>query len=176
MGRSDAVDALTPRPVLRRRVPRGPSACRTSLWPPGGSGTPHLRQARRTESGLVPAGSVSARLPRAPLRLRSKAVAQLRALKLSRRALAVQPGAGTLASRERRQAHHLEQLRSLFMEQRIPIVGCCCPQVGGFNVRHTPTVSAETNATVTISGNPFPSGDERFLTSTMLGRGSAVAR
>ena len=60
----------------------------------------------------------------------------MRALKLSRRALAVQTRAGALASRERGQTHHLEQLRSLFVEQGSPIVGCGRPQVGGFNVRH----------------------------------------
>ena len=60
----------------------------------------------------------------------------MRALKLTRRALAVQTGAGTLASRERGQAHHLEQLRSLFMEQSSPIVSRGRPQVGSFNVRH----------------------------------------
>jgi hypothetical protein len=84
-------------------------------------------------------------------------VAQLCALKLSRRALAVQTGAGTLASRERRQAHHLEQLRSLFMAQSSPIVRCGRTQVGGFDVRHAPRVSAETNATVMIPVNPFAS-------------------
>jgi hypothetical protein len=108
--------------------------------------------------------------------LRSNVVVYLRVLKLSRRALAVQTGAGTLASRERRQAHHLEQLRSFFMEQRIPIVGCGRRQVGGFNVRHAPRVSAETNATVTIPPIPFLAAMSVFLTSTMLGRDPAEAR
>lgn len=53
-----------------------------------------------------------------------------------------------LASRERGQTHNLEQLRSLFVEQGSPIMGCGRPQVGGFNVRHVPRVSAESNATV----------------------------
>ena len=43
------------------------------------------------------------------------------------------------------------------MEQSSPIVRCGRPQVGGFNVRHAPRVNAETNATVMISANPFPS-------------------
>jgi hypothetical protein len=84
-------------------------------------------------------------------------VASLCALELRRGALAVQPRAGTLASRERGQAHHLEQLRSLLVEQGSPIVACCRPEVGSFNVRHAPRVSAETNATLTASANPFAS-------------------
>ena len=64
---------------------------------------------------------------------------------------------GALASRERGQTHHLEQLRSLFVEQGSPIVGCGRPQVGGFNVRHAPRVSAETNATVMFFTDPFAS-------------------
>jgi len=43
------------------------------------------------------------------------------------------------------------------MEQSSPIVRRGRTQVGGFNVRHTPRVSAETNATVMISVNPFAS-------------------
>jgi hypothetical protein len=41
------------------------------------------------------------------------------------------------------------------VEQGSPIVACCRPEVGSFNVRHAPRVSAETNATLTISANPF---------------------
>ena len=57
------------------------------------------------------------------------------------------------------------------MEQRSPIVGCGRPQMGGFNVRHAPSISAETNATVMIYhrslrfsdsyGRPPKSADER---------------
>jgi hypothetical protein len=43
------------------------------------------------------------------------------------------------------------------VEQGSPIVACCRPEVGSFNVRHAPRVSAETNATLTISADPFAS-------------------
>jgi hypothetical protein len=36
-------------------------------------------------------------------------------------------------------------------------VACCRPEVGSFNVRHAPRVSAETNATLTISATPSAS-------------------
>jgi hypothetical protein len=57
-------------------------------------------------------------------------------LALGRSGIAVQPRAGTLISRQRRQTHPVEQLRCLLMEHCGLVMGGSRTLVRSFNVRH----------------------------------------